>query len=107
MSQLDSWMIPRGFRARPGSDGIELQRDPAVRVARRVRGVLTSIHRDIQAGSCVRVRRILSQPTEVYRLELERSDLRCQRITLLDGDTLETLLEELGEQTVSERILFS
>jgi hypothetical protein len=106
VSQLDTWSIPRGFRMRPGPDGLKLQRDPAVLAARRVRGVLSSLHRDIQAGSRVRVRRVLSQPTELYRLELERSDLRCQRTTLLDGDTLETLLEELGEQTVSECILF-
>jgi hypothetical protein len=106
MSQLESWMTPRGFRARQGPHGLELQRDPAVLAARRVRGVLTSLHRDIRAGSRVRVRRILSQPTELYRLELERSDLRCQRTTVLDGETLETLLEELGEQIVSESILF-
>jgi hypothetical protein len=106
MSQLESWAIPRGFRARQGPDGLELQRDPALLAARRVRGVLTSLHRDIRAGSQVRVRRILSQPTELYRLELERSDLRCQRTTVLDGETLETLLEELGEQIVSESILF-
>jgi hypothetical protein len=97
-------MIPRGFRARVGDSGLE--RDPGVRAARRVRGVLTSLHRDIRAGCRVRVRRVLSQPVELYRLELERSDLRCQRTTLLDGDALETLLEELGEQTVSESILF-
>jgi hypothetical protein len=106
MSTLDTWMIPRGFRARTGAGGLELERDPALRAARRVRGVLTSIHRDIQAGSRVRVRRIFSHPIELYRLELERSDLRCQRTTLLDADTLETLLEELGEQTIAEQVLF-
>jgi hypothetical protein len=99
-------MIPRGFRARQGPEGLELERDPAAIVARRVRGVLTSLHRDIRAGSRVRVRRILSQPTELYRLELERNDLRCHRTTVLDGEALETLLEELGEQTVSESVLF-
>jgi hypothetical protein len=99
-------MIPRGFRGKPGPRGLELYRDPERLAARRVRGVLTSLHRDIRAGSRVRVRQILSQPAALYRLELERSDLRCQRTTLLDADALEILLEELGEETVSQSISF-
>ena len=107
MSELDPWLVPRGFRARIGVDGFDLQRDPALRAARRVRGVLTSIQRDVQAGCRVRIRRIFSQPRELYRLELERSDLACQRTTLLDADSLETLLEELGEDAVAQSVLFS
>ena len=39
------------------------------------------------------MRRVLAEPIEVFRLELERAEVSCRRTTLLDGDTLETLLE--------------
>jgi len=102
----DASLIPRGFRGRTGPRGLELYRDPDRRAARRVRGVLTSLHRDIRAGSRVRIRRIGSQPSERYRLELERNDLACQRVTLLDADALAILLEELGEEAVTQSIDF-
>jgi hypothetical protein len=89
-----------------GARGLELYRDPDHLAARRVRGVLTSLHRDIRAGSRVRIRRIGAQPGERFRLELERSDLACRRITLLDADALEVLLEELGEEAVGQSVDF-
>ena len=49
----------------------------------------------------MRVRRILSEPVEVFRLELERPELSYQRVTLLDRDCLEELLELDG---VRERL---
>ncbi len=100
-------MVPRGFRARPGPNGVELYRDPDARTAHRVRGVLDSLHSDIRAGSRVRVRRVLSGPVDVYRLELERSELACRRTTLLDGDTFETLLEELDPDVVENAFRFA
>ena len=47
------------------------------------------------------MRQILSEPVEVFRLELERPDLAYQRVTLLDRDCLEELLETDG---VRERL---
>ena len=100
-------MIPRGFCARRGPNGLELYRDPDVRSARRLRGVLNSLHADIRSGSRVRVRQVLSGPIEVFRLELERAEMSCRRTTLLDGDTLETLLEEIDPATIDEVFCFS
>ena len=99
-------MIPRGFCARWGPEGLELYRDPDVRSTRRLRGVLDSLHRDIRSGSRIRVRRVLSEPVEVFRLELERSEMSCRRTTLLDGDTLETLLEEIDPATIDAVFCF-
>ena len=100
MEEPESWTVPRGFRARPGPGGPELYRDPEWRTARRIRGVLDSLHRDIRAGSRVRVRQVLEGPVDVFRLESERPDLACTRTTLMDRDALETLLEEVGEDAV-------
>jgi hypothetical protein len=41
----------------------------------------------------VRVRRILSEPRELFRLEIEIPEQGYQRTTLLDRDALEELLE--------------
>jgi hypothetical protein len=106
VSALDPTLIPRGFRGRLGPRGLELYRDPDRLAERRLRGVITSLHRDIRAGSRLRIRRIVSQPSELFRLELERSDLACQRTTLLDADALELLLEELGEEAVAQSVDF-
>ena len=42
------------------------------------------------------MRRILSEPVEVFRLEFERPELGYQRTTLLDRDCLEELMETDG-----------
>ena len=102
----EPWLIPRGFCARAGADGPEIYRDPYLRAARRVRGVLDSLHRDIRAGSRVRVRQIIEGPVDVFRLESERSDLTCRRTTLLDREALEMLLEEVGTAAVERAFDF-
>jgi hypothetical protein len=51
--------------------------DPALRCARRVERILDSLRAQITAddgGKTVRVRRILSEPREVFRLEIEIRD---------------------------------
>ncbi len=78
--------------------------DPALRCARRVERILDSLRAQITAddGSrTVRVRRILSEPREVFRLEIEIPEQGYQRTTLLDRDALEELLEV---EEVRERV---
>ena len=63
----------------------------------RVRRIVDSLREEIVGGEdepLLRVRRIFSKPREIYRLEIERPALGYQRTTLLDRDTLESLLEE-------------
>jgi hypothetical protein len=70
--------------------------DPALRCARRVERILDSLRAQITANDAsrtVRVRRILSEPREVFRLEIEIPEQGYQRTTLLDRDALEELLE--------------
>jgi len=79
--------------------------DPAVRCARRVERILDSLRAQITAEDgrkTVRVRRILSEPQEVFRLEIEIPALGYQRTTLLDRDSLEELLEF---EEVRDRVL--
>jgi hypothetical protein len=79
--------------------------DPAIRCARRVERILDSLRAQITAddgGKTVRIRRILSEPREIFRLEIEIPELGYQRTTLLDRDALEELLEveEVREQVL-------
>jgi hypothetical protein len=66
---------------------------PAVRSARRVRRILDSLRNEIVEGGEVRIRRVIQSPREVFRLELEMPALGYQRVTLLDRESLEQLLE--------------
>jgi hypothetical protein len=70
--------------------------DPALRCARRVERILDSLRVQITADDgrkTVRVRRILSEPRELFRLEIEIPEQGYQRTTLLDRDALDELLE--------------
>jgi hypothetical protein len=70
---------------------------PALRSARRAQRILDSLRVDLSVeGGSLRVRRILSEPVEVFRLEFERPELGYQRTTLLDRDCLEELMETDG-----------
>jgi hypothetical protein len=96
--------VPGSYKI--GSRGRSYERTlhPALRSARRAQRILDSLRLELAGEGCcehVRVRRILSEPVEVFRLELERPDLAYQRVTLLDRDCLEELLETDG---VRERI---
>jgi hypothetical protein len=76
-----------------GVDGFlaRLERDE-----NRVRRIVASLREDILgAGDStnLRIRRVFRRPREIYRLELALPDLGYQRITLLDRETLEELLE--------------
>jgi hypothetical protein len=66
---------------------------PSTRSARRVRRILDSLRTEIVEGGEVRIRRVLKDPREIFRLELDMPALGYQRITLLDRESLELLLE--------------
>ena len=94
---LGSAMSPRGrFRQLGRNRSFEAVLDPRVRSARRVRRIVRSLRDEIvDAGSDgLRIRRVFTNPREIYRVELERPGLAYQRTTLLDRAALEELLAQ-------------
>lgn len=89
-----SFKFTRNNRNAAGESGWELD-DPQLRSERRSRRIVESIRNEIAEGSEpeLRIRRIFSDPREIFRLELELPQLGYQRTTLLDRDALEALLE--------------
>lgn len=47
----------------------------------------------LEGGENLRIRRVFEEPHAIYRIELDLPILKYQRTTLLDGETLEELLE--------------
>jgi len=97
--------LPGSYKIASRGRSFEQTLHPALRSARRAQRILDSLRLELAGeASCseVRVRRILSEPVEVFRLELQRPELSYQRVTLLDRDTLEELLEIDG---VRERLV--
>ena len=94
---LSSAMTIRGsYKIGSRSGAFDGYLDPAVRCARRVERILDSLRAQITADNgkkTVRIRRILSEPREIFRLEIEIPEQGYQRTTLLDRDALEELLE--------------
>lgn len=77
-------------------DPIEAMLSRVVSGERRAQRIVESLCDEIRDGGedvTLRVRRIFSNPREVFRVELDRPDLGYQRITLLGRDALESLLE--------------
>jgi hypothetical protein len=99
-------MAIRGsYKISSRSGGFDGYLDPALRCARRVERILDSLRAQITADDAiktVRVRRILSEPQELFRLEIEIPEQGYQRTTLMDRDSLEELLEF---DEVRERVL--
>ena len=88
-------MRPQGsYRRLSRNRAFEAYLQPSVRSARRVRRIVDSLRDEIVDGeeSCLRIRKVFTNPREIYRVELERPDLGYQRTTLLDRDALEELL---------------
>jgi hypothetical protein len=70
--------------------------DPILGGEPRLRRILDSLRNQIiegGGGRNVRVRQVIREPREIYRLELALPDLGYQRTTLLDREALEELLE--------------
>ena len=88
MTQRGSYRISSRVRA------FEASQDPVLRRTRRIARLLDSLRLEIQdVATTVRATRDFETPREVFRLEIESSELGYQRTTLLDRDTLEELLE--------------
>jgi hypothetical protein len=102
---LSNEMTIRGsYKIASRSGAFDGYLDPALRCARRVERILDSLRAQITADDrdkTVRIRRILSEPREVFRLEIEIPEQGYQRTTLLDRDALEELLEA---EEVRERL---
>jgi len=79
--------------------------DPERLRAERVRAIIRSIQRDLDEGGRACVRQIMKGP-ELFRLELERPDWRYNRTTILDRETLRSLLEATPEETVRASMRF-
>ena len=88
--------IPGSFKI-ANRRGYEHLLHPALRSARRAQRIIDSLRVELSnEGGSLRVRRILSEPVEVFRLEFERPELGYQRTTLLDRECLEELMETDG-----------
>lgn len=89
-------MQPRGaYKIASRNRALELYDDPSVRSARRVQRILSSLRAQIVegGGEGIRIRRVIKDPREIYRLELELPEVGGWRTTLLDRSALEQLLE--------------
>ena len=94
---IEAMTIRGSYKFPSRSGALDGYLDPALRCARRVERILDSLRAQIteedDGSRTVRVRRILSEPREVFRLEIEIPEQGYQRTTLLDRDALEELLE--------------
>jgi len=90
---------PGSYKFASRNRSFEAFEDPALRSAHRARRIAESIRDEIvenDAFQQLRIRRVFSDPHEIFRLELELPELGYQRTTLLDREALEVLLEADG-----------
>ena len=67
-----------------------------MRLAGRAQRIIDSLLHQITSSEeeqSLRIRQVFQDPIAIYRLEIEVPAMNYQRITLLDGDALEELLE--------------
>jgi hypothetical protein len=85
---------PGAYKVASRNRSFEAYLDPSVRSARRIDRIVRSLREQIAAGDgeCVRIRCVLRDPREIYRLELDLPEIGVSRMTLLDRDALEQLL---------------
>jgi hypothetical protein len=76
---------------RPRSEGPALE-SLGIRHS-RCRRIVDSLCCEILEGQNLRIRQIFEQPRAIYRIELDKPEMSYQRMTLLDEDLLEELLE--------------
>ena len=81
------------------------QLDPEHLRLQRIRSIIKSIQRDLDEGARAYVRQIMKGP-ELFRIELERPDWSYLRTTILDRETLRSLLEATPEATVRSSMFF-
>ena len=92
------------FRIANRRGGPDFLVDAATRREHRVRRIIDSIHADLDQGGRARVRQILKDPRELYRIELELPDMSYQRTTILDREALVALLEHADEHSLRDRL---
>jgi len=71
-------------------------RDPFSVGPRRMQRILDSLRNEIVMhgpDQTLSVRQVFETPREIFRLELQVPEMNYQRVTLLDRDALEELLE--------------
>lgn len=67
--------------------------DPLDFADTRSQKLVDSLCAEIMEGENLRIRRVFEQPRAIYRIEIDKPDMKYQRTTLLDEETLEELLE--------------
>ena len=67
--------------------------DPRDFADTRCQKLVDSLCIEIMEGKNLRIRRIFEQPRAIYRIEIDNPEMKYQRTTLLDEETLEELLE--------------
>jgi len=92
---------PGAYKISARTRSYETLLEPSTQGERRVRRILASLRDEIAGGGELRIRRIFADPREIFRLELEVPELGYQRVTLLDREALEELLEA---EEVQERV---
>jgi len=87
--------LPGAYKIASRSRSFEGGLHPSLRSARRVRRIVDSLRDQIlgEGVESLRVRCVVRDPRELYRVELDVPALGFQRITLLDREALEQLLE--------------
>ena len=91
MKPPGTYRLLGGHRARQSSDV-----SPMVGGAMRTQRIVDSLRWEIENNDQVegvRIRQVFATPREIFRVELEVPEMSYQRITLLDRDALEELLE--------------
>lgn len=92
---FDAAPLPRALHPCASSEADAFLSELA-RGEHRIRRILDSLRSEIVesgGGPSLRIRRVFETPREIYRLELELPEMGYQRITLLDREALEELLE--------------
>jgi hypothetical protein len=96
--------MPGSFRIANRHGGLDALIDGETRRENRIRRILDSIQADLGQGGTARVRQILKDPRELYRIELELPDMAYQRTTILDREALIALLEHADENALRHRL---
>lgn len=94
-NQRNALQRPTLLRVCDLDDPVEKVLARSDRSEERVRRIVDSLREEIlgDGESVLRLRQVFSTPREIYRLEIERPEFGYQRITLLDRDALECLLQ--------------
>jgi hypothetical protein len=94
---------PGTFKIANQRRSLEYLVDPSTRSEHRIRRIIDSLQADLDQGGTARVRQILKNPRELYRIELELPEISYQRTTILDREALTALLEQADEHALRDR----